>query len=209
MFLGDLSKNIVPIYLGACRAIGRTSDDKYVPLFLRLFPPSLLPSKLNGSQEYKEKSNPSSPTSSSLIKKQTLPDLGKPLARTLTLHSSATWAGSLSVREIAPDLISLISAHSNDRTFNQNSATLPVDTQREIQTLFYKYGSCFSQLSQSNQIDFISKRPSKPYKFSLSQLQSVLSIAKSLLNKDLLETLDQSVKELYKVSSFVFTVKRE
>ena len=186
--------------MGACRAIGRTFENESIPLFLRLFPSPSPPSNFNVFQNNSNKNNLPSFKSSYLIKKQTLPNLGKSMQRPFSIQPSATWAGSLSSQDVTTDFFSLISSQSKDNHFLQSSYSYSVENQREIQLLFYKFGSCFSQLSQSNQTDFSSKKLSKPYKFSLNQLENVLSIAKNLLNKDLLESLDQSVKSIYFVS---------
>ena len=116
-----LCRYLVPLFVGAARAIGRApmcpksremqlnlsvsapqETPKSVPLFSRLFPRPPPPPPYDSSNETTELvASPNNSRQNSLAKKQTLPNLQKLLPHSLStnlnmsqLSSSATWTGS-------------------------------------------------------------------------------------------------------------------
>lgn len=204
----NLCKNIIPIYIGACRAIGRMpNDENLIPLFLRLFPEPPLPPSCDLSQcpsEFDSNSNLSG--KGTLTKKTTTsPNLQRIIPRSFSsLSASATWTGTFPSRESGNDLSSLNGISSTQRISSfqsQVSANLiSSERQNEGQILFYKFGSCFSHLFRMKLPDFMSRNQNKFYRLSLSLLQTTLSVAKKLISRDLLDSLDEQVREFLAVS---------
>ncbi len=207
--------SIIPIYIGLCRALGRTpNDDQKTPLFLRLFPSPPLPPKTDESQYDSRKDLNVSLINgingrempNNLSKKQTLPNLQKLLPRSFSsLSSNATWTAGLNTVDSTTDGLSISSLmgvnargsfHSQLSTYNQIN-----DSVKETQYFFFKFGSSF--VGQSRHRKSISSEQktneTNDIKFSFTHLQKLLAIAKKLLNKDLLQILDEIASNIYGV----------
>lgn len=200
LYLGNLCKNIIPIYIGSCRAIGRTCNNgNLIPLFLRLFPEPTPPPSSDHSQAIGDSSySNTTSVNGTLTKKR--PANGKELLPRSLSSVSANNGGYYDVfpsRDSGADLLSSFNNSVRVASFHSQISTnfVSSDGQNESQVLFYKYGSCFSQLTRSKYHDYVSIEPTKLYRFSLSHLQTILSIAKKLLNRDLLINLDEQVRE--------------
>ncbi|RWS26434.1 phosphatidylinositol 4 kinase-like protein, partial [Leptotrombidium deliense] len=202
-----LCKTVVPLYIGAVRAIGRCVNDVQKALFLRLFPPPPPAPLVDHSQNYSNSSAFVSSTaeksnSGSLSKKQTLPNIHKLLPRSLsTLSSSATWSGGLTTRDSGADLLSLSSMSTSQTRGNsfQCAQTSNANYCGGVSRLFFfKFGSCYSQLMRNNEREFTNEdKSTKALRFSLNQLESVLSVAKEILSIELLQFLDDLSNELF------------
>jgi len=199
-----------------CRALGRTpDDDQKTSLFLRLFPPPPLPPKTDESQYDSSKDLSASlingingsDLSNNLLKKQTLPNLQKLLPRSFSsLSTNATWTAGFntSTHDSTTDRLSISSFLGHNRgsfqsqLSNYNQIT---DSVNETRYFFFKFGSCFAGQSRpwkpkslENQND-----DSNQIRFSVTHLQKLLSVAKRLLNKDILQVLDEIASNLYGV----------
>jgi phosphatidylinositol 4-kinase len=210
-----LCHSIIPIYIGLCRALGRTpNDDQKTPLFLRLFPSPSLPPKTDESQYDLSKDLNVSLINgingreipNSLSKNQTLPNLQKLLPRSFSsLSSNMTWTAGLNTVDSTTDGLSISSLmvanargsfQSRLSTYNQMN-----DLVKGARYFFFKFGSSF--VGQSRHRKSISSEQktneTNDIKFSLSHLQKLLTIAKKMLNKDLLQILDEIASNAYGV----------
>jgi phosphatidylinositol 4-kinase len=142
----------------------------------------------------------------SLSKKQTLPNLQKLLPRSFSsLSSNMTWTAGLNTVDSTNDGLSISSLmvantrgsfQSQLSTYNQMN-----DLVKGTRYFFFKFGSSF--VGQSRHRKSISSEQktneTNDIKFSLSHLQKLLTIAKRLLNKDLLQILDEIASSVYGV----------
>lgn len=214
-----LCRAVIPLYIGAARAIGRIpNDSNRSPLFLRLFPSPPPPPSTDQSQGSGNTDNHMASSQSlmnkggPLAKKQTMPNIQKLFPRSLSnLSTNATWtAGMMTTRDSGADLLSLSSLAagatrgSSFQSQNPNSAN---DVHRETHYFFFKFGSCFDLVpgihSYSDDDDKQNDAASvaKAFVVSIVHLQSTLSLAKKLLTKELLHRLDELAGEMFGVSS--------
>lgn len=164
-----LCRAIVPLLLGAARALGRAATP---PLFCQLFPPPpvpIIPPPLPRSSSSSGNTLPKQRTFNSFrpIVPSSLSELNK-RARDLghSLHSEGVWKSSFDTQA---------SGGYDPTTY-----------------FFNKYGSSYSQMLGTGLLKF-----SSPLVLSISKLQAVLSLAKRLLTRDLLQFLDTQAAEVY------------
>lgn len=203
--------SIIPIYIGLCRALGRTpNDDQNTPLFLRLFPPPAVPPKTDESQFdssrelYDNSLYASRELSNSLLKKQTLPNFQKLLPRSFSSLSTAqTWTFGLNSKESAVDSLSISGLTGVNRgSFQSQLSTYSQlnESINETRYLFFKFGTSFS--GQLNRVKpNASNNPNNNrIEVSIELLHRLLSVAKELLNKEVLQTLDEIGFNVFTVS---------
>lgn len=170
-------------------------------MFLRLFPEPPPPPSSDHSQNISDSCSSNTTSVNGTLTKKRIS--GRELIpRSLSsVSSNVAWNDGFPSRDSGPDLLS---SFSNCRlgSFHSQISTsyFSNEGQNESQVLFYKYGSCFSQLARVKYHDYVSVTPTKLYRFSLSQLQTILSIAKKLSNRNVLTSLDDQVREFLMVS---------
>ena len=201
--------SIVPIYIGLCRALGRTpNDDQNTPLFLRLFPPPSIPPKTDESQyDSSTDMNDSSlyasrDLQSSFHKKQTLPNLQKLIPRSFSsLSPNQTWSSGLNTHGTISDNLSISgliglnrgSFQSQISNYSQLNESI-----NETRYFFFKFGSSFNE--QSARVKPNDFNPNNQNNISLELLLRLLSLVKNLLNKEILKALDEIALSVFMVS---------
>lgn len=209
----QLCHSIVPIYIGLCRSLGRTpSDDHNTPLFLRLFPPPSVPPKTDESQydssrELYDNSIYASRdlTTVSLMKKQTLPNFQKLLPRSFSSLSTAqTWTSGLNTKDTAVDGLSISGLTNINRgSFQSQLSTYSQINEQinETRYLFFKFGTSFSgQMNRLKPNTSVASN-SKHLEVSVDLLNRLLLVAKKLLDREVLQTLDEIALNVYTVST--------
>lgn len=166
----NLCKATVPILLGLGRSMGRYAQSS-PPLLCRLFPRPEMP-----VVKPKEPIIPS----------------------TYERHHSLSQFRSIIPRSLSGGLScdQLDETCGNDdklRASLQTYYSVPYDATTYF---FSKYGSSFNQFPNMRFYESPEKKPR--IQFSIQQLQTIFSIAKKLLTKDLLEHLDKEADEVYK-----------
>ncbi|RWS14888.1 phosphatidylinositol 4 kinase-like protein [Dinothrombium tinctorium] len=217
-----LCKSIIPLYIGTVRAVGRTINNVYTtPLFLRLFPVPPAPPLVDQSQNFSgvsiSYSSLGKSNSGSLSKKQTLPNFQRLLPRSFsTLSTSATWTAGLSSRDSGADLLSLSSVsafQSRASSFQYQPLSIMNDSVGETRIFFFKFGSCYSQLTRNDETEFSNlENTEKPFSFSLLHLQKILSVSKRILSRELLQSLDELASDVFNssnISSFPYKTLSE
>ncbi|XP_046385278.1 phosphatidylinositol 4-kinase alpha isoform X2 [Ischnura elegans] len=169
-----LCKSTVPILIGLARSMGRfcTSDP---PLLCRLFPRPAPPA-------------PSTPDTPKLGKKSSFSNFRPIIPRSLsgnfpTLEKMGTNSSDSSV-------IDTLSSDAKPPTARQQS--LPSDPTLYF---FHHYGSCFNQFPHMRFSESPEKKITQQY--SITHLQSILSVAKKILTKDMLTFLNEQAAEVY------------
>jgi len=208
-----LCHSIVPLYIGLCRALGRSpNDEQNTPLFLRLFPSPSLPPKTDESQYDSSKDLNDSPInisrdlSISLNKKQTLPNFQKLLPRSFSsLSTYATWSSGLNKHDNTSDGLSIISGLGgvNRGSFQSQISTYSQfnDSVNETLYFFFKFGTSFAEQSTNLRPNSLNKSNERKHRIDISyeNLLKLLSLAKHLLNKEILQNLDEIALNIYSV----------
>lgn len=199
----NLYKCIIPIYLGSARAIGRTTTNTNLPLFLQLFPlqstnyfnenePNPDPLQTSGSFTDRLYSN-----ESQLTRKMTFVNVQKLMPRTnSTMSTSLTWANGLN-READGGSLTSSMEKSNVTNAGTGECNSAATLSRESYIFFYKYGLCFSQYRRTNDLDFALVRNQLPLTFQFNQLENVLKLARGLLVKEKLQKMDKQSLDIY------------
>lgn len=201
--------------IGAARAIGRVGQTGEDVLFLKLFPAPPLPPAYDMSQGTGasdacfSSSNSLAHRTGSMMKKTLAPTKQTLLSTTFPnqMSNSVTWTGGLSSQDSRTDLLSLasgsgVASHTRGSSFQSHVSGNNLEGKvTETHHFFWKFGSCFSQLARNNQSAYMPKTSdSKAYHFNVNQLQTVLGLAKSALDKELLKSLDELAAEVFIVS---------
>ena len=203
--------SIIPLYIGLCRSLGRTPTDDNTPLFLRLFPSPPIPPKTDESQYdssrelYDNSIYVSRDLTANLLKKQTLPNFQKLLPRSFsTLSTAQTWSSGLNTKDGGADSLSICGLPSVNRgSFQSQLSTYSQMNEpfNETRYLFFKFGTSFSgQFDRLKPNSSISANNSNHIEVSVDLLHRLLSVAKKLLNKEVLQTLDEIALNVYTVS---------
>ena len=213
-FTVKLCHSIVPIYIGLCRALGRTpNDDQNSPLFLRLFPPPSVPPKTDESQYDSSRDMNESyifvtrDLTNSFPKKQTLPNLQKLIPRSFSsLSPNQTWSSGLNCHETNDNLSICGIKNVNRGSFQSQISTYSHlnESINETRYFFFKFGSSFAK--QSNRLKPNASGDSyqnQKSDVSLELLLRLLSLAKKLLNKEVLQTLDEIAFSVFTVSPYL------
>uniref|UniRef100_T1J2J9 Thymidine kinase, cytosolic n=1 Tax=Strigamia maritima TaxID=126957 RepID=T1J2J9_STRMM len=177
-----LCKCIVPILFGLVRALGRASNQA-PPLLCRMFP------------------NPKNPIpiqmEPKLEKKRSFTTFRPIIPRSLSsIFPSTLNLATVSIHNVGLDLpFSRMSSTPSSLT------SIPIQTnglnQQQIDpTTYYfsKYGSSFGQIAT---IETMDPSEENPFNFSIVHLQAVLSNAKKLLTKQLLQYLDDQALDIF------------
>lgn len=175
-----LCKSTVPVLIGLARAMGRFSTQE-PPLLCRLFPKSEIP--IPSNSPYMEKP---------LNKKRSFTHFRSIIPRSL---SSNLNVASLDVNNGSQGQDTIDYAPSTNtikRGMYQSYNSIPYDP-----TTYYfsKYGSSFNQFPHMRFSESLEKKATML--FPISHLQSILSLAKKLLTKDMLQYLDEQSGDAY------------
>lgn len=174
-----LCKSTIPILIGLARSMGRYSTVD-PPLLCRLFPQPPSPGKNKEPElnfEY-----------STLDKKRKFNQFRPIIPRSLSGNLNAN---NESILENGSDTVD-----STGGTLKRGSLhsynSVPYDPTTYF---FHKFGSSFNQFPYMRFSESPEKRSS--VQFYVTYLQSILSIAKKLLTKDLLAFLDEEAEDIY------------
>lgn len=196
--------------IGAARAIGRNGNEQHQSLFLRLFPAPPPPPSSDMSQENSKRDSRNSTNSlvnrtGSMAKKLTLPPPSKLMPVPATLSTSATWTGGLVSKDSNADLQSLssmVASHTRESSFLSHDSRpgQRSTSNSDVHYFFTRIGSCFSQLQKTDHRPSVTApRAKKRCSLSVSQLQTILSLAKKVLDTDMLHTLDELATDTFMV----------
>lgn len=166
----NLCKATVPILLGLSRSMGRYAQSS-PPLLCRLFPAPEMP-VVRPKQDV---------LPVSVERQQSLSQFRSIIPRSLS--------GGLSM-DALNDEHKL--KDDKSRTSLQTYFSVPYDATTYF---FSKYGSSFNQFPNMRFYETPEKKPR--IQFSIQHLQTVFSIAKKLLTKEILEHLDEQANEVY------------
>lgn len=169
----SLCKGTVPILIGVARAMGHFSWEG-VPLFCKIFPRPEPPIANSFTENY-------------CFNEKKLYNFSK--FRSIIPNSlSGNFSSQINVNAVSP---SQESCHGKRQLFKSLSST----EQDSTNYFFNRYGSSFNQFPQTccnensqNKVGF---------KFSVTHLQSILSLAKKLLTKETLSFLDEETTQVY------------
>ncbi|KAI1292022.1 Phosphatidylinositol 4-kinase alpha [Halotydeus destructor] len=187
-----LCKATLPILIGAARAIGRKSSKEDETLFLKLFPtppPPPLSDMSQNSQKSEHDSDIPSRTGSLARKNQIFGSLRRGIVASQSAVMTYSSTGDVQIKTVANDKI----------TVSPTFAKLAKSTNGELDETRYffgRFGSCFSQLQRMNQAPEFEFEPGQ-FAFSVTQLQTILTLAKNVLDKDLLVKLDEVASEVF------------
>jgi hypothetical protein len=202
--------------------LGRTpSDGQNTPLFLRLFPPPTLPPKTDESQYDSSKDlndssyNVNRGLGNSLLKKGTVPNFQKLIPRSFSsVSANPTWSSGLNGHDSAADALSVggVSGFGGGTkgSFQSQISTYSAfnDTVNETRYLFFKFGTSFA--GQPTHLKPKSSETSKQIDHKMEipfdYLMKLLSLSKQLLNKEILQTLDEIAFSVFTVSFIVIIV---
>ncbi|KAJ2937945.1 hypothetical protein O0L34_g14218 [Tuta absoluta] len=173
----QLCKSSVPTLIGLARSMGRyTTVDP--PLLCRLFPQPSSPVKTKEPEPYLEYST--------LEKKRKFNQFRPIIPRSL----SGNLNPSNEILENGNDTVD--SSANSPRGALQSYHSIPYDPTTYF---FTKFGSSFNQFPYMRFSESPEKRVS--VQFYVTYLQSILSLAKKLLTKDLLAFLDEEAEDIY------------
>ncbi|CAB3245856.1 unnamed protein product [Arctia plantaginis] len=175
----QLCKSAIPILIGLARSMGRYSTLD-PPLLCRLFPQPLSPGKNKEPEPNFEYST--------LDKKRKFNQFRPIIPRSLSgnLH-----ANNENILENGSDTIDSIGGTLKRGSLHSYNS-VPYDPTTYF---FHKFGSSFNQFPYMRFSESPEKRSS--VQFYVTYLQSILSLAKKLLTKDLLAFLDEEAEDIY------------
>ncbi|KAK4878018.1 hypothetical protein RN001_010524 [Aquatica leii] len=189
----NLCKSTLPVLIGLARAMGRyyTTDP---PLFCRLFPKHEPP--INATQTVKEMP---------IIYKRSVSNFRPIVPRSLSGNLTAA-LDILAITQLLPLSLPLqstwpilgydvndIAYNQSDRTNQSSNMGLPnIDPSTYF---FWTFGSSFNQFPHLRMPETSENK--KKLLFSVTHLQTILTLAKKLLTKDMLTFIDEQSVEVY------------
>lgn len=194
-----LCKATVPILLGLGRAMGRYAQNT-PPLLCRLFPrpemPIIKPSDLIQQQPTYDRQSSLNQFRSIIPRSMS----GGLNIDTLDGGKSINGYSTSSIKDFHNGIIggiggggSLIASNSVTKRSSLNSYySIPYDATTYF---FSKYGSSFNQFPNMRFYDTPEKKTK--IQFPIQHLQTIFSISKKLLTKELLEHLDEQAEDIY------------